>query len=247
MRHAARLRLVVDNSSSESSTPCSRAMRSKGRCQSPGMVPRTDHIPTALRDAPGSSAASSAAPPKRPIISETGFDAVGAVSIETELATNGGQSQQPTMAVPEKRNGAQRVDHWQLPRDRMSMSDDSDDNGTINVTLAIREMMGRIQKIRHGETSITPFAGKKTSQEAIARKFGDFGKTAYGAWERCEAAPPIYAVINFATEYNLSLDYLMRGLGPPQPDHIFSGPSGAAVPTQVVRAVSRKTKKRKTG
>ena len=242
MHHAARLRLVVNNSSSESSTPCSRDRRSRGKCHSPGMVSRTDHIPIALRDASGSSAANSAAPPKRPTISETEIGSVSVASIKTELATYCGQSQHPSVAVPKNTHGPHRVDHCRLPRDRMIMGGKS----TNNVTPATRKMMGRLENLRTGKTNVPPFDDTETNQTNFAKGFGA-KKTAYGRWERNEVAPPIWAVINFAVAYNLSLDYLMRGLGKPQPPHVFPSPTGDAVPPKPAKAVSRKTERKKTG
>ncbi len=70
--HAARPRLVVvvdNNSSSESSTPCSRAKRIKGKCHLPGIPPRVRHMDTADLLAPSSSAIAPV-PPKRSMMSE---------------------------------------------------------------------------------------------------------------------------------------------------------------------------------
>ena len=250
-RHAARPRLVVDNSSSsDSSTPCSRAKRIKGKCHSPGITSRTDHIPTPLRDMPGSRDARSAGPPKRPTISETKIDSVTDVSIGADEATNGGQSQAPIVANLENGRGLYLIDHHPLPDHKSKMTDQAADHISKYMTQAIREMMGRIRDLRIGETDVTPFSGTKTSQEDFVKAFcesDEFGQKAYGEWERGRTPPPIYAIINFAAKYNLSLDYLMRNLGLPQPPHIFQLPGEPATSRADKKAKPRKSKKREAG
>lgn len=248
--HAARPRLVVDNSSSsESETPRSRARRSKGKCHSPGITSRTDHIPTPLRDIRGSRDARAAGPPKRPTIPETEIDSVTDVSIGTDKATNSGLSQAPIVAAVESGCGLRLIDHRLLPRDRMGMPEQPTKKSTRNITQATREMMARIRDLRMGKTGITPFAGKETSQDDFVKAFCDkeeFGNTAYGAWERNESPPPIYAIINFAKTYNISLDYLMRNLGEPQPAHIFQPPVEKAEAKPDIKTKPSKPQKRKS-
>lgn len=199
---------------------------------------------------PDSREARSAGPPKRPTISETEIKPVTAVSIGTDLATNGGLSQAPIVAVAENKCELRLIDHEQLPGHKFVMPDQSDNNRSKYMTPAIREMMGRIRKLRIGETDITPFSGTNTSQEVFVKAFcnsDEFGQKAYGEWERGRTPPPVYAVINFAAKYNLSLDYLMRNLGLPQPPHIFQPPVDQTLAKPPAKTNSRKTKREQAG
>lgn len=68
-RHSTGLRLVVNNSSSESLMPRCRANPSKRKCHLPGILSRTDHMATALYPT-SRSRPNCEGPPKRDIISE---------------------------------------------------------------------------------------------------------------------------------------------------------------------------------
>ena len=81
-------------------------------------------------------------------------------------------------------------------------------------------MMARLRAMRTGDTDIEPFRGRETSQDDFAVYLGTNRKT-YGEWERSAKAPPISALIMFAERFNISLDFIMRGIGPARPDSLF--------------------------
>ena len=195
MHHAARLRLVVNNSSSESSMPRSRAKRSRGKCHLPGMLDRRSHIKTAFSDSSGNSPESSERPPSLSMIETTPF-------IETDGGTARSCFQEQFVSL-ERNSWFSPVATHEMKRDNFAMDDSLDTKKAwkrrvfdrvfelvVDMGLSEDEF---IKAFSHTMGFQAGRAGIKAAENAFGRKSLD-----------------TYYVVRFAREFGVEIAFLLH-------------------------------------
>ena len=196
MRHAARLRLVINNSSSESDTPSSRALRSKSKCHLPGMALADGQLRTVDTGIP-KIPATVAVPPKRLMIAET-----FAIADYTHRKWTRASS---ISARPDFRHGGNERNYKDLmPK--------------------YARLGPKIDRKKAADKLLKKQIGKRLSDVRLALEYrvrSEFADTldlekhsTYRNYERGTSFPPWSLVVELAS-YGASVEYIILGIGEP--------------------------------
>lgn len=196
MRKRPHLRLI-SSSSSVSEMPRSRAQRSNGKCQRPGIQPRLSHMKTALGvKSDGKADAIASRPPSLAMMAETGAGAVSVANIGTDCATAFRPPQE--QKVPVRANFMfQLLDEATRPRRNRLMADHllTEEQWKLEVFKRLKRLLDDVG-IDENEFANEMCEHLGISAKAVKQQFN-------------RQSLPAYAIFKFCKVFGIRVSYLM--------------------------------------